>query len=76
MIEPKNCPCCNTGVEVIRGEWLDEVIGTIKCTGCGLSIMRLGKTLAFAKMEAVKAWNQRWKEEKEHGNLRARGKPS
>ena len=71
-MEPKNCPCCDTSVEVIRGEWLDEVMGTVKCTGCGLSIMRLGTTLAIAKAKAVEAWNER----KKHANLRTRGKPS
>lgn len=56
----KPCWCGNEDIEMVRGEWLGEPCRLIKCSKCGLGVMRLIRMRPkVAEREVIQAWNER-----------------
>ena len=60
MSRLKNCPKCNgTDVDTEKSVWLEESVIVVRCSGCGINLKRMGKTIHAAKQLAIRDWNER-----------------
>jgi len=71
----KNCPCCDyADITLIRTEWLNESCWMVKCSECGLMMIRLMRFKpAVARREVEDAWNKRVKNNGRHTGKRDTG---